>query len=98
MKNKIYSIVKSIYFIILVTFIFLNASESIMSNYYIKITYYIILIITLILGIKDILSKVRKIVKESKKYMVVKIIFYILLTLSFLYLLISSILNLMYSI
>lgn len=46
----------------------------------------------------DILLKIRKTVKNEEKFKFIQIIFYILLTLLAMYLLISAILNSMYSI
>lgn len=98
MKSKDYSIVRLINFILLIIFLFIFRNDKIMSNYYMKIIFQITLIMAGSYAIKDILLKIREIVKSDGKFKFIKIIFYILLTLLFVYLLISNILNPMYPI
>ncbi|RXM56717.1 hypothetical protein [Clostridium tetani] len=98
MKNKDYSIVRLINFILLITFIFLFNNDKIMSNYYIKIIFYITIIIAGIYAVNDILSRIKVIVKSEDKFKFIKIIFYALIILLFINLIIGNILSLMHSI
>lgn len=65
-----------------------------MSNYYIKIIFNLTLIMAYIYAIKDVLLKIKEIIKKGEKFKVIKIILYILLILVFVDFSISSILNL----
>lgn len=65
-----------------------------MSNYYIKIIFNLTLITAYIYAIKDVLLKIKEIIKKGEKFKVIKIILYILLILVFVDFSISSILNL----
>ncbi|WP_460270157.1 hypothetical protein [Clostridium sp. CTA-19] len=67
-----------------------------MSNYYIEIAFYLTLTIAGIYAIKDILLKVKEILKECSKYMFFRIVFYILLTILFMYFLFSNLINMIY--
>ncbi|RXM63644.1 hypothetical protein DP145_13495, partial [Clostridium tetani] len=73
-------------------------NDKIMSNYYIRIIFNLTLITAYIYAIKDILLKIKEIIKKGEKFKVIKIILYILLILVFVLLFvdfsISSILNL----
>lgn len=83
-------------FILLITFLFLFRNEKIMSNYYMKLVFYLTIAIAGIYAIKDILLKVKEILKECSKYMFFRIIFYILLTILFMYFLFSNLINMIY--
>ncbi len=83
-------------FILLITFLFLFRNEKIMSNYYIKLVFYLTIAIAGIYAIKDILLKVKEILKECSKYMFFRIIFYILLIILFIYFLFSNLINMIY--
>ncbi|AVP56072.1 hypothetical protein K144313037_p10270 (plasmid) [Clostridium tetani] len=98
MKNKDYSIVRLINFILLITFLFLFKNNKIMNNYYIKIIFYIIIIIAGIYAVNDILLRIKVIVKSEEKFKFIKIIFYAFITLLFIDLIIGNILSLMHSI
>ncbi|KHO31396.1 hypothetical protein OR62_14335 (plasmid) [Clostridium tetani] len=91
MKNKDYSIVRLLNFILLIAFLFLFRNDKIMSNYYIKIIFHITLIMAFIYAVKDILLRIKVIVKSEEKFKFIKIIFYILITLLFVYFLIEEI-------
>lgn len=94
MKNKDYSIVRLLNFILLIMFFFLFRNDKIMSNYYVKIIFHITLIIAFIYTVKDILLKIRVLVIKGDNFKFIKITFYILITLLFVYFLIEEILQL----
>ncbi|WP_282804703.1 hypothetical protein [Clostridium tetani] len=98
MKNKDYSIVRLLNFILLIAFLFLFRNDKIMSNYYIRIIFNLTLIIAGSYAAKDILLKIKGIVKNEEKFKFIKIILYTVLTLLMIYLLISTILNLIHAI
>ncbi len=83
-------------FILLITFLFLFRNEKIMSNYYIKLVFYLTIAIAGIYAIKDILLKVKEILKECSKYRFFRIVFYIFLTILFMYFLFSNLINMIY--
>ncbi|BFN06025.1 hypothetical protein K092500153_27320 (plasmid) [Clostridium tetani] len=76
MKNKDYSIVRLINFILLIIFLFLFNNDKIMSNYYIKIIFYITIIIAGIYAVNDILLRIKVLIKSGEKFKFIKIIFY----------------------